>query len=225
MHKYDLTLFDGHPIIVDGSNIILIDTGSPQTLHTLGTLDFNGRTFNTATDMTGVSVGMISKLLGMQITTLMGTDILAEFVVQFDYASSTLTFSPDWPTEGKLFDLKFVKGLPVFDAEVGGQSVPVILDSGAKLSYAPTSITASHDMAGLVEDFHPAIGQFKTQTHHVQTCMSDWTVEVLYGNLPDVMAMLLASLGIEVVLGSDFFKAFVVTVDLGAGKLFLNRTA
>jgi hypothetical protein len=40
MKRFQIRLFKGHPIINDGENIILIDTGAPSTIHTLASLNF-----------------------------------------------------------------------------------------------------------------------------------------------------------------------------------------
>jgi hypothetical protein len=42
---FDIQMFDNHLIINDQNNIILIDTGSPSTLHNAPFLDFCGMNF------------------------------------------------------------------------------------------------------------------------------------------------------------------------------------
>ncbi len=40
MKQFKIELFKGHPIITDGENRILIDTGAPTTIHSTGNLKF-----------------------------------------------------------------------------------------------------------------------------------------------------------------------------------------
>ena len=56
MSSYHITLFEGHAIIYVEDNIILIDTGSPSTIHSEKSIEFNGVSFNTSTNQLGVTI-------------------------------------------------------------------------------------------------------------------------------------------------------------------------
>jgi len=225
MNSYPITLFDGHAIIYVEDNIILIDTGSPSTIHSEKSIEFNGISFNTSTNQLGVTTEQVSDLLGMTITTLMGTDILSQFVVQFDYQYNTVVFDPEQnPRTSKTVILPFttILGVPSISLSVGSNPITAFLDSGAKLSYLTSKVTESYQMEDIVEDFHPAIGRFETPTYRIHTSVGGLEFLGLYGNLPSTLSPLLSMQSIDGIIGCDLFMSFVVTMDFKQGLITLR---
>lgn len=64
---------------------ILIDTGAPSTIHSSGTLNFFSYIYYCSSNYMGLTVCKISDLLGTEITTLLGAEILAQYKILFDY--------------------------------------------------------------------------------------------------------------------------------------------
>jgi hypothetical protein len=226
MNSYHITLFEGHAIIYVEDNIILIDTGSPSTIHSEKSIEFNRRSFNTSTNLLGVTTEHISDLLGMTITTLMGTDILSQFVVQFDYQNNTIIFDPEQnPRTSKTVTLPFttILGVPSISISVDSNPITAFLDSGAKLSYLTNKVTESHKMEGIVEDFHPSIGRFETPTYRIHTSVGGLDLLVLYGNLPSTLSSLLSMQSIDGIIGFDLFMSFVITMDFKQELLYLKH--
>ena len=216
MSSYQITIFEGHAIIYVEDNIILIDTGSPSTIHSEKSIEFNGISFNTSSNQLGVTIEHISDLLGMTITTLMGTDILSQFVVQFDYQNNTIIFDPEQnPLTSKTVILPFttIMGVPSISISVDSNPITAFLDSGAKLSYLTSTYTESHKTEGVVEDFHPSIGRFETPTYRINTSVGGLGFLVLYGNLPSTLSPLLSMQSVNGIIGFDLFMSFVITMD------------
>lgn len=84
MRTFELSLFDGHPILQDGENVILLDTGNPSTIHAGKQLAFMGERYNVADIYMELTSDSLIELLGMHITTLLGGDILKDFSILFD---------------------------------------------------------------------------------------------------------------------------------------------
>ncbi len=89
MKRFQITLFKGHPIINDGENIIFIDTGAPSTIHVSDRLNFCSESFDCVTNYMGLTVSKISEMLGKDITTLLGSDVISTFKILFDYNNNS----------------------------------------------------------------------------------------------------------------------------------------
>ncbi|MCX8473695.1 MAG: hypothetical protein ORN85_08605, partial [Sediminibacterium sp.] len=93
MKQFQIQLYKGHPIINDGENRILIDTGAPSTIHTSDNLNFSSDNFGCSTNYMGLTVSKISDMLGTEITTLLGADILSDYKILLDYQNQVIEFS------------------------------------------------------------------------------------------------------------------------------------
>jgi hypothetical protein len=163
---FQLTLFDGHPIIEYNGNIILIDTGSPATIHTQPTLNFMGSVFPVQRAYGPLTIPGLIELLGTNVTTLLGMDKLALYKIIFDYPNNTITFSNenDLAFDGERVVFTTVLNIPVINAIINQRTIPCFLDSGAKLSYLKAGETRNFQNLGDTEDFYPGYGRFQTPT-------------------------------------------------------------
>ena len=215
MKKYKLTIFEGHPIIEDENNIILIDTGSPATINIAETLNFNGGTYKCAVNYMGLTVEKISQMLGKSITTLLGADILSDHYIMFDYKNELIEISKlDIELDGIEILISSFMGIPIIELSINDKITKVFLDTGAKLSYLSENITKDFDSIGEDQDFYPGIGTFKTQCFEIPTSFAKNEFIVKYGNLPDLLQMTLTLAGVDGILGYDFFNNFKVLLNI-----------
>ncbi|MFM8317232.1 MAG: hypothetical protein ACKOAV_02515, partial [Bacteroidota bacterium] len=70
MKQFQIDLFNGHPIITEGENRILIDTGAPSSIHQTDQIRFCGDSYGCVVNYMGLTISSISELLGTEITTL-----------------------------------------------------------------------------------------------------------------------------------------------------------
>lgn len=165
MTTFQINLFKGHPIIKDGDNIILIDTGAPSTIHNTNNLFFCSENFSCVTNYMGLTVQKISEMLGTEITTLVGSDILSNFKVLFDYQTVSVSFSKSKINSfGNEASISSFMGIPIIELTVANQKLKFFLDTGAKLSYLDNEFTAKYNSIGTEEDFFRVLENLK-QTH------------------------------------------------------------
>jgi len=220
MNTYQLNLFQGHAIIRDGEHTILVDSGAPTTIHITDSLKFNGEQFHCTTNYMGLTVMELSGLLGTQITTLMGADILAQYHLLIDYRKEQLTFSSEQiQFDGQETLITTFMGIPIVEYAVAGDTMKFFLDTGAKLSYLSKEITQGFEGCGREEDFYPGVGNFETECFEIPTLLGDSRFSVKYGNLPDALQMALMVGGVKGIMGYDFFNNFTVNLDLAGGIL------
>ncbi len=220
MKKFEITLFKGHPIIKDGENIILIDTGAPSTIHASSNLTFCSDNYNCATNYMGFTVTKISEMLGTEITTLLGADVLSNFKIRFDYKNEVVEFNKEAITfEGTEINISNFMGIPIIELKIDNQELKFFLDTGAKLSYLSDSITSNYESIGTDEDFYPGVGEFETDCFEISTSFDDNDFIVKYGNLPPLLQMTLMMGGTDGIIGFDFFNTFEVVLDLKNNRL------
>jgi hypothetical protein len=213
-------LFDGHPILKDGDNIILIDTGAPSTIHSFEQLVFCSDSYTCSTNYMGLSANKLSEMIGTKITTLMGTDILSSYNLMLDYKNGIAQFDKDEIVfEGDELELNSFMGIPLIELNVDNQGLKFFLDTGAKLSYLANAYTANYESIGKQEDFYPGVGKFQTECFDIQTSLGNQSFNVRYGNLPTLMQATLMLGGTNGIIGSDFFNHFKVVIDFKNNRL------
>lgn len=220
MKQFQIQLFKGHPIINDGENRILIDTGAPSTIHSSDSLNFCSESFGCSTNYMGLTVSKISDMLGTEITTLLGADILSDYKILLDYQNQVIEFSKqEIVIEGTQVDISNFMGIPIIKMTVDTQELKFFLDTGAKLSYLSDSLTSNYKSVGTDEDFYPGVGKFQTECFEIQTVFGDFEFVVKYGNLPTLLQMTLMLGGTDGIIGFDFFNNFKVVLDLKNNRL------
>ncbi|MFA5713494.1 MAG: hypothetical protein WC960_04880 [Bacteroidales bacterium] len=220
MTTFELELFQGHAIIKEGGNIMLIDTGAPSTIHINNNLIFCGESHSCSTNYLGLTIEGLSELLGMEVTTLIGCDILSAYGVLFDYRNKAVTFYKEgMDSLSNEIELGSFMGVPTIGLGVEGQKLNFFLDTGAKLSYLDNKHTSQHPSIGREEDFHPSLGKFETECYQLTTLIGDKEFSVKYGNLPSLLQMRLTLSSIDGIIGSDLFNSFKIYLDIKNRKL------
>ena len=213
---FDINLVDGHLLISDNGNTILVDTGSPVTVHQEDTLSFLGREFPVHTSILGDRIDSLCKLSGIEFTTLLGMDILSQYRVVFDYENRELTFLTDEEAgmEGTTVPLvNVLGGVKAVCMEINGQPLEMAIDTGAPLSYVDRIVTDDFESIGEKEDFHPMAGRYTTPIFKLEAEFCGKRFTGTYGNLPTMMGLSLKLGGLDGVVGYDFFKSFKVLFD------------
>jgi len=220
MKQFQLEIFKGHPIILEGEHRILIDTGAPSTIHRSGEIQFCGDDYDCTVNYMGLKISNISELLGMEITTLLGADILSEYKILFDYANKVVTFSKeDLNFVGKTLDIIVFMGIPILQMSVNNQELKFFLDTGARLSFLSSDITRNYKCVGTEDDFYPGVGPFQTDCFEVPTVFDGQLHLFKFGNLPDLLQMTLMLGGTHGIVGYDFFSQYQVLLDIRNRKL------
>lgn len=220
MKQFHIQLFKGHPIINDGENRILVDTGAPSTIHASDSLNFCLESFGCSTNYMGLTVSKISDMLGTEITTLLGADILSDYKILLDYKNQVVEFSKqEIEIDGNQADISNFMGIPIIKMTVDNQELKFFLDTGAKLSYLSDSLTRNYESIGTDEDFYPEVGKFQTECFEIPTVFGDNKFVVKYGNLPTRLQMTLMVGGTDGIIGFDFFNNFKVVLDLKNNRL------
>ncbi|MDR2651082.1 MAG: retroviral-like aspartic protease family protein [Prevotellaceae bacterium] len=224
MEKFKLTIFEGCPLIHDGNNIMLVDTGAPQTIHTTNSLNFLSEHFQTVTNFSGlITVASISALFGTKITTLLGTDILSKYNVLLDYQNAEIWFSKNpFSLNLREMEISAFMNVPIIEATINNKKMKFYLDTGAYLSYISDKITGNYESLGIKEDFFPTLGKFTTPYYEIETNIFNENIKIKYGNLPDSIQTALEMQNVIGVIGFDFLSKYKFILDIANKKISIG---
>lgn len=216
---YDLILHNKHAIFSPNpETIVLVDTGIPSSFHTQSQFNFEGTNFLTHVNAHGISVAEVSNLVGTNITTLLGADILSKFKVCLDYHNLKIKFEPLQYDimEGEKVQVEMFHGYMMLNVTINGHSVLGFLDTGAKLSYVSASLAnglVQND--GLVDDFYIGIGQYQTPSYNtVAEFTNGKMIHGCFGLLPVAISSMFFDGTRQAIIGSDlFFNSKKVWID------------
>ena len=211
---YNLTLIDNHPIFETSNGAkVLVDTGVPYTFHTSNQWNFEGRNYTTHVNMGNINVDTVAELVGTNITTLLGADIMSKYKISIDYHNLKITFEPfDFEiNEGVNIPVqKYQGGYLLLPVSINGHDILGYLDTGAKLSYLASQLTNGLvPNVNRVEDFYIGIGAYETNTFNANATLSNGFryAGKFGGELPFQLANAFFGSQRQAIIGSDFFYA------------------
>ncbi len=227
MKEYKIIFHDCLPFIEENGNIILIDTGSFQTIHRAENLIFNSKNYKSTINHYGTTIDYISKMVRKNFTTLLGMDVLSNYYVLFDYRKNIVKFSEEEiDIDGK--EIKFIESFsphseiipPIIEFKVDNMPLNLFIDTGSKISYIDKELSKNHKSIEVIEDFFLEYGKFKTNCYQIITYLQDEQFFVKYGNFPDDLYLFI---DVPMIIGYDLFNNFLLLFDFKNKKLKFKK--
>ena len=141
---FDIDLYDGHLIINNDGQKILVDTGSPISIGRSDIFVFMDQEYECITSIAGKGISSISELMGYDIDVLMGLNVIENYYMLTDYKSKKITFSSEEIPFEPICRAPIIreKGPVCVILRIKGTDVKFALDTGAKISYIDKSYTS-----------------------------------------------------------------------------------
>lgn len=220
---FDIDLYDGHLIINNNGQKILVDTGSPVTIGRSKHFVFMDHEHNCTTAYLGTDIPAIVEMMGYDIDVLMGMDVIGNYKMLTDYTSAKVTFS----TEDIPFEpictapITQEMGVVCVVLRVKGNDVKLALDTGARISYIAKAYTSDETAIEFRNDFHVMNEQFETPIFAMEASIGGQSFPVKFGVLPPEIAKLLQRFGLEGAIGYDLFDNYKVLLDFQNNNILL----
>lgn len=213
---FKINFVEGHPMISDGDNTIVVDTCSPVTFHSDDTLHFMGADYVPAKYFRDETLLRMWDYTNLDFTTWMGMDVLSKYKLILDYANEEITFlTQDEPgLEGETVTLHDADG--VYALQVDGWMY-MLVDTRSPLSYISKCFTMSLNYDETQEQFYHGVGRFETPVYNLNCDFCRRKVKIPYGNLPEALDITLMMAHVSGILGHDFFKNFKIMLDFKGG--------
>lgn len=185
----------------------LLDTGAPTTFG-LGPLRLPSEAPHPCPGhYLGLQPARLSGYVDHPVRGLVGSDVLSGFDLLLEPAVGRAWFSRDFLDFPRtpLAASEFM-GVPLVDAELGGHSRRFYVDTGAQLSYLQDDLLDCGDPEGCVEDFHPGVGRFFTDSYRVGLDLAGARIALRFGRLPGLLNALLVMASAQGILGSEVLR-------------------
>ncbi len=211
--EYPFKIINDHPILMGNGQNILVDTGSPISIHPSGKLVFGENEFTVKSSVPGVSTNYISEKVGCEINGLLGMDIINSMPILFSLKDGVMFLDDDaeYSAHFKMCPLSPMSGgLLAITISVNGKEANMIVDSGAPISYIHRDFVSGLESVGIVNDFSPFIGDFQTETFlcEVDTMVNQDAYSQRFGIPPQAVSMTLGMLNVDGVIGIELFKRY-----------------
>lgn len=216
MEQFEIQWHNGYPLIHSGSDVILVATGSPTTIHITRQFQFMGQMHQVVTQYNNTDIPILQRWIHPKMTTMLGMDIMSKCSVFFDLAGGMIRFDDMKPCHlfSRPFGIRTDRGVPVLQAIVNGHKIEAYLESAAKVSYLRKTLIGDREPSGVQSDFFPGYGNFDTKTWKLPTSVEAYDCEVEYGVLHHPLSTLLEGAGPKGILGIDFLRQFKVCLDV-----------
>ena len=203
---------NGCIVYKDGSDVILLDTGSQQTI-------------NVANDHLHI-FPKIHEFVDSSITILKGMNTMSHRKILVDYLNSEIFINgiPEIASPIARFDIDLRDLLPTIQISIDGQMHRMLLDTGARTSYLVTPYVNTGKPAGETTDFF--IGEpdaFNVKLFERSVEAGDQSVKVNFAPPTESIANTLVYLGVDGIIGYEFFRNFKVLFDFERRRFVVGK--
>ena len=209
--EYQLYERENHLFVDLPEGSFLVDTGSPMSFGTTGSLTFAGEThrLKERAGMLGMNISMstIRKLVSGPCSGLVGMDVLSKHPVRFSLRAGALLVG-DAATcgPGTAVASATVMGVPMIGIHTRGKDLLAIFDTGAQYGYVMQhALVDGLEVTGQLSDYNPLLGDISSDSWSLpyQLLDDDGTNigSVLHETVGFLDAGLLGMIGADAIIG------------------------
>ena len=221
-YKVYETLYHNRHILIDnGSGRIIIDTGSPCSIHKDGVIELAGKSFEVPTSLTGVDADFLTKNVGCEIVGLLGMDIIdkCQMWINTKAFGNFISFDkparefPGWPEVTDFFAIN----IPGITLEINHRPARMLFDTGAQISYIRKDYLVDAPFVGTAKDFSVLNeGEiYEVEMYSAKTTFRGKEFNVNYAASPKDINLSLDLLGADGIIGFDLIENFRIIVNKG----------
>ncbi|MCX7991528.1 MAG: hypothetical protein N2999_05800 [Proteobacteria bacterium] len=219
-------LIDGHIIVKDKENEIVIDTGSPISIVKSNYRPpfFLLKRVNFLENE--ILLDEISnKIRTCNLSAIIGSDVLSSLDISIDPLGNTIMISEprdkddieSFYTDKIMLSIRTIMNIPVIDLDIEGAKRKMFLDTGAKISYLKENLIKDMEpVIKNVSDFSPFnLEEFTTDLYEKIIKVGNSKINLKFGTLPSSLSQkLLLSNNVDGILGTAILKNCSVYLSL-----------
>ncbi len=204
---YAVSIEQGHLLMQADGRQWVLDTGSPASIGH-GSVRVGGRSFPLVSDLMGLDAARLSSWVGVEVDGLIGTDVLNQFDVVIDVPAGLVRVGEGIKWAGGVsLPVAWTMGIPVVRCRVETRDYPLVLDTGAQLSYLHDGLfPGRREPEELAEDFYPGIGHFLTPVCRLELVIGSEASFLRFGTLPAQLDSVLGTTGAVGILGCELLR-------------------
>jgi hypothetical protein len=170
MASYSYPLFEreNHLFVQLPEGPFLVDTGSPMSFGTTGSITFVGETvpLRERAGMLGMNISMttIQKLVTGPCSGLLGMDFLGKHTIRFCLRAGALVVGDSEDVNrGTVLASAAAMGVPMIGLHSRGTDLRALFDTGAQYGYALNrDLVNGLDVVGHISDYNPLLGDISS---------------------------------------------------------------
>ena len=208
------------PYMRTAQGLALIDTGSPISFGDLDVV-IMGRDSHPVAQRR--LIDEIRLFLGMEVAAVIGMDILRRYDLRVTYISETSEYHVHHANIPQLslaqnIPLRYAMGIPVVDAAVNGEVVPMFVDTGSHHTFIERAFIKGSKV-GTVNDFCPGLGAFESPAYLTKLSLCGRTFTIHAAVLPRTLEHPLRHSGVRGIIGLDILKQQTTWLGFRSGML------
>ena len=203
-----ITLYYNRILVDINGNITMLNTGASKSIGDRP-LTLLNKEYSLDSSFLGLRTEELTDLMGTDVNTLLGGDILKHLYFIINWVEKEATFSTvPLPFEGDIIPVTLFSNIPVIDVQVGNKKLKMIIDTGSDISYLHRWIVSDYHQIGTVKDFYPGLGNFETDIYKIPVKISDSIINIRCGELLKELELALIMANADGILGNDLFNLF-----------------
>jgi hypothetical protein len=214
MAKESFELVAGHVIIEKEGRRFLLDTGSPLSFGSAGTVRLFGNTLALRPNAPPLDAMAIGRQVGnlatprreLALDGLIGTPLFRGLALTIDWKARTVT-TRSALTETRGWRGDQLGGLPSARLAINGRAVTAVPDTGARSCFADPKLLAGAPVVARTRDFYPGHGSFETTVHSVQLELGGVTKTFQVAEAPPIIVAAMNAAGAEALVGTDLMMS------------------
>ncbi len=224
IRDYQLELVNGHLITRIEEQFTLLDTGIPISIGKASKFYFSNRLYELSSDYLGVSMDYLERTVGTQIDIMMGTDILKQHHITIDLPAHRLHFGERTRRNfANRIPMTNFMGAPSVAVSIGGTTLRMVVDTGARLSYVDSSFAANYPAVDKEKDFYPGLGEFETDVYEIPLELGNERFTLRCGVLPELLETTLRVTGNKGIIGTELYQKFIVCLAFPEDYIYLEK--
>ena len=224
MELQALIIDDSRLIIKLESKTALIATGINYSLSNEKSIMILDKSFSMDNQYLGFTLEDIKKQLGIKIDCCIGSDILSKFNYSINFKTKEFLISTEEIHKGSnTLDLTIELNIPYISIVIGEKKILAVLDSLSKFSYLHERLILNKDHFQEKTDFFPNMGNFNVKTYDVTYTIDKDSLKLETGIYPPVITKSRFLSMDKGVLGIEFIKNYLITINSSSKKLNFDR--
>ncbi len=210
-YTYPLLFEKKHLFMILNDKKWLIDTGSPASFGEEDSLSICNQIFKIENTYGALNAKELTSHIGLELTGLIGVDILNKFDILFSINKYEATFSKNsMNLEGDVLPIDSFMGIPIIKVNILDTEYTMFFDTGAQISYFQSPSLKDFPSNGTIKDFYPVIGKFETETYLIDLDIGSSEYKLICGSLPTLLSETLMMASAQGIVSNELMKDKVI---------------
>lgn len=221
MQQYAYNMINGFPIAEIRGRNFLIDTALPFTVADRPLL-IEGRRFEVASEVMGVTTSQLSATAGFQLDGILGANVTDQFVIKIQPEQHTLTLDHYLDAFPQEIAVQNLGGSAIINQTIADKKVKALLTLGTRLSYVKKNMVEGRVSIGRESDVLSVVGSIETEVFILPVTIGQRTHDFRFGVIPDQLWEFIEQANVTASIGSELLQHYALSLSMDDEVLMLD---